>query len=90
MCDALQRELASREVIGGWQDHERTSRHYGDLHAVVADARRAAVGVRSREVARAAAVTPTIQKILTIVGVDRIVPEFASIEAAPKDLGGNA
>ena len=37
-----------------------------------------------------AAVTPTVQKILSIVGVDRVVPIFPSIDAAFKNLGGNA
>jgi anti-sigma B factor antagonist len=37
-----------------------------------------------------AAVPPTVQRILDIVGVDRMVPVFASIEAALKDLDGHA
>src|SRR5579859_79528 len=37
-----------------------------------------------------AAVPPTIEKILNITGVNRLVPVFASIEAALEDLNGNA
>ena len=37
-----------------------------------------------------AAVTPSVQKIFSIVGMDRIMPVFVSIEAALKDLNGHA
>lgn len=37
-----------------------------------------------------AATTPTVQKTLTILSVDRIVPVFATVEAALSDLVGHA